>query len=115
MKPSDDPKKLTSLEAAALYLSGGATTDPEKAVHYDQGQELQMDALQRAHLRRMMGFNFELKIRDKKLVVSSAQPPYVSTWCGYPGEMDEKTVDKLVEACLRLKTKYARELRKQEV
>lgn len=101
---------LTSIEAAALYLSGGATKDIEQAVYYDEGNDLNLDALQRAHLRRMMGFDFEMKIRDKKIVVYSMVEPYVRTWCGYGGTLDEKSVDKLVDACLRLKLKYEAKL-----
>lgn len=102
----NEDKNLTSIEAAALYLSNGATKDIEKAAHYDQGEDLNLDALQRAHMRRMMGFDFQLKIQKKKLVVYSTEGPFVRTWCGYNGTMDEKAVDKLVDACLRLKTKH---------
>lgn len=99
-------QKMSSLEAAALILSNGATKDIEQAQYYDQGSELQLDSLQRAHLRRLMGFDFQLVMRDKKMVISSAEAPYVTTWCGYSGVMDEAAVDKLVNACLRLKKKY---------
>lgn len=105
-----DNKDMTSLEAAALILSNGTTTDIEQAAYYDEGTELNLDALQRAHLRRMMGFDFQLKIRDKKLIVYSTEGPFVRTWCGYGVTMGEKTVEKLVDACLRLKLKYEAKL-----
>lgn len=99
---------MNSIEAAALYLSDGATKDPNKAALMAQGDNFNMDALQRSHLQRMMGFEFELKLRPNKLHVSSKVEPYVSTWCRIVGDdlADEAQIDKLVDACLRLKIKY---------
>lgn len=121
MNPQDyDPSKLTSVEAAALYLSNGQTTDPVKASMMASGQELDMDAMQRSHLRRMMGFDFRIKIQPNKIHVSSKQEPFVTTWMRIKeGDVvngmiaNEETVDRLVDACLRLKLKYEKELTKQ--
>jgi hypothetical protein len=117
-----DPSKLSSLEAAALYLSDGATKDPAKAAIIDANKknELNMDALQRAHLRRMMGFNFRIKMQPNKIHVSSTQDPYVTTWCRITGDdvingqiTNEATLDRLVDACARLKGKYDKALAKE--
>lgn len=111
MKPNDE---MTSLEAAALILSGGKTTDPNKAELMASGQELDLDDLQKAHLRRMMGFDFRIKLNPNKIHVSSKEEPFVTTWCKVnPGETDkyghiiqEDLIDRMVDACLRLKYKY---------
>lgn len=99
--------KMTSVQAAALFLSGGQTDDPQEAEALTAGGALfNMDAMQRAHLRRMMGFDFEIRIAPNKLHVYSREAPLCSTWCRYEGIVDEKTVDGLVDACLRLKIKW---------
>jgi hypothetical protein len=118
---SDEPKKqgLTSVEAAALYLSNGQTKDPTLAAVIDENakNELNMDALQRAHLRRMMGFDFRIKFAPNKIHVSSKQEPYVTTWCKVlegdvlktpEGGMltNDEAINRLVDACARLKTKW---------
>lgn len=101
-------KKLgvTSTEAAALLMSDGRTSDPEEAALLAQGSILDMDALQRSALRNMMGFDFRIKPAPNKYHVSSTKPPYVTTWCKYTGIEDEAFIDRLVDACLRLKIKH---------
>lgn len=122
---TDDQSKkkgLTSVEAAALYLSDGRTADPNLAVIIDQNRQndIDMDALQRAHLRRMMGFDFRIKFAPNKIHISSKQPPYVTTWCRLKeGDAletpqgfqltNEQAIDRLVDACARLKDKYDKE------
>lgn len=119
MNPEIDPSQMTSLEAAALYLSGGKTRDPALAVVLDENakDEFNMDAMQRAHLRRMMGFDFRMKMAPNKIHVSSKEEPYVTTHCKIrEGEMNgqhivkESLIDRLVDACLRLKIKHDAEV-----
>lgn len=115
MKSSDDKKKgMTSIEAAALILSEGRTKDAKQAAEMSQGVDLNMDGLQRAHLRRMMGFDFEMQQMPNVILVTSKQKPLVRVRCKVlEGEIDnygnfisEALIDRLVEACLRLKNKY---------
>lgn len=109
---------LTSVQAAALYLSDGKTDDPEEAVHYNAtgagADGFQMDELQKAHLRRMMGFNFEVKLKHKKITVYSTETPYVMHETKYSGIMNEKTVDKIVDACATLKELYEEQVKELE-
>jgi hypothetical protein len=105
MKPNKE--NLSSEEAAALLLSGGQTKNPREAEHIASGGDgLNLDELQRAHLRRLMGFDFSITVRNKKISVFSTVEPYVTSWCGYNGTMDERAIDKLIVTCLRLKKKY---------
>lgn len=106
---------LTSLEAAALYLSEGQTSDPDEAVHYNN-QAFSIDALQKAHLRRMMGFDFSVDIKDKKMIVFSKEAPFLTEESEYSGVMDEDAVDVLVETCAALKVAWddAKELDEEE-
>ncbi len=93
--PAPD-RKLTSVQAAQEYLD----TEWEKSQLFD------MDALTRSHLRRMMGFDFQIKQDERKLHVYAKEYPHTHTHCRYDGEINEKTIDKLVDACLRLKIKH---------
>lgn len=108
-------KGLSSVEGAALFLSGGETTDPNEAVMMaNDHQTFDMDALTRAALRREMGFDFKVKVRGSKVMVSAKDGPQVRTSCRIkPGEVDEhgniiseELISRLVDACLRLKTKW---------
>jgi uncharacterized protein YggE len=107
-------KGLTSEEAAALFLSGGVTKDVQEAEMIASGHMFNLDAMQRAHLRRMMGFDFEIKPRYNKVYVRSLEGPHVSTWCtiktdekdNYGNIIKESAIDRLVDACLRLKQKW---------
>ena len=106
----------TSTDMAAWLISGGQTTDLPLANIYDSASNatFNLDELSRAHLRRMMGFDFQVKIETDRLVISSTQPPYVTTRTKVlPGELDtdgsiisEALISRLVEACMRLKRKY---------
>lgn len=103
------PKKgMTSLEAAALYLSDGQTKDPALAVA-SQGNPFNLDDLQRSHLRRMMGFDWSVTVNGKKLTAYSTEYPYVSETVKFNGLIDEKAVDKLVDVCVKLKETYEAE------
>lgn len=113
----EPPKKkigLTSEEAAALYLSDGATTDPELAQQYDKGELFDMDAMQRAALRRQMGFDFDVKYSDRKFFVRSKQSPFVTTQADYSGTIDQNAITALVDACLRLKDRYEEAQRRRD-
>lgn len=94
----------TSVEAAQEFLD----------TQWNEQNTLNLDALQRAHLRRMMGFDFEVKVRPNKYHISSRQEPYVTTWCKFTGVVDEAFVDRLVDACLRLKIKYEAQVAKEK-
>lgn len=105
---------LTSVEAAALIQSEGRTKDPEKAAAYANGQELNMDALQRAGLRRQMGFDFEIKVHPRKVMVLAKDDRKIRANAKIkPGDVDEygnivnpDLIERLVEACLVLKQKW---------
>lgn len=105
---------LTSVEAAALWLSDGKTKDPEQAALIDQGQEFDMDGLTRAALRRAMGFDFKVKQAPNYFHVYSDDDLHVSARAKIlPHEVDvygniinADATDRLAEACLRLKTKW---------
>lgn len=124
MKPNDDqPKKksMTSLEAAALILSEGHTSDLNEAATYAKGVSLEMDGLQRAHLRRLMGFDFEMQQLPNIILVTSKEKPYVRTRCDIlEGETDDRgniiddaLINRLVDTCMRLKVKWAAEKRRR--
>lgn len=123
-KDQSDPT-LTSEEAAALWLSNGATSDPFIATSgaYElDGEGIKMDDYRKAKLRDMMGFDFRIKVKINKVHVSSKQDPYVTTHCKIKeGELDkygniisEPLIDRLVDACLRLKLKYEAEVARLE-
>lgn len=126
---SNDKKPgLTSVEAAALFLSDGKTSDPRLAQVIDENKqnELDIDGLQRAAIRRELGFDFRLKFAPNKIHVSSTQRPYVSTHMklkegdaivkldGQVGLTNEDAIARLVEACLRLKERYYAAKEKQQ-
>lgn len=98
---------ITSVQAAALFLSGGLTDDPELATTMDRGQLLNEDKLLRADLRRKMGFDFELKVGRNYLYVKSLEGPKVSSRAKLnDGLVDDSAVERLVYACLKLKRKW---------
>lgn len=100
------PKQgLTSLEAAALLVSGGKTKDYQEANHM-ASNPFDLDKLQQAHLRRMMGFDWGVDITYKKMRVYSKQAPFVESTADFSGLMDEDAVDILVETCLDVKMKW---------
>lgn len=124
---SQEPEKpakigITSVDAAALFLSDGRTTDPTLAAMIDEAESLpglekkDYEALERGELRDMMGFDFKIKIAPakSKLLVSSKEGPKVRTHAKVkPGEVDdygniisEELIGRLVQACVRLKEKW---------
>lgn len=119
---ADQPKKkgMTSLEAAALIISQGHTDDINKAATYAQGVSLEIDGLQRAHLRRMMGFDFEIQQLPNVLLITSKEKPFARTRCDvwegetdeYGNIIDEALINRLVDSCLRLKKHWIAEKRR---
>lgn len=111
----DRPKEsLSSLEAAALFLSEGKTSDPQVASIMANEKTFDMDGMQKSHLRRMMGFDFKVKIDTRKILITSKDEHQMRARCRVlPGELDaygniisEDLIDRLVDACLRLKTRW---------
>jgi hypothetical protein len=100
---------LTSVEAAALWLSDGATTDPELAQTYDSADLFDMDKLQQAAIRRQLGFDFRVKYTHRKFYIQSTEYPFVATQADYDGNLDEAAIESLVKGCLRLKDKWEAE------
>lgn len=98
------PKKLsmTSREAAALYLSGGATTDVYKANLMADGQLLDPEALERAYWRRLFGFDFEVEMRPDKAIARDKDLGFETT-CSWFEADDEGNAKRLAKACVRLK------------
>lgn len=124
MNQPEPPKKkmgMTSTEFAALMLSGGHTDNLNKAAAYAKGVDLNMDALQRSHLRRMMGFDFEIQQMPNIILVTSKQKPFARTRCdilegetdSYGNVISEALIDRLVDACMRLKNKWL-EIKRRE-
>lgn len=107
-------KGLTSVEAAALLLSEGHTTDPEEAQIIAEGKELNMDELMRAGLRRSMGFDFKIKVRARKILVMADDGSHLRTNAKIKdGELDsygnivsKELIQRLVDACVELKEKW---------
>lgn len=105
---NDQPveKKMSSVQAAALYLSDGATDDPHLANHIASGgSAFDMDAMQRAHLRRMMGVDFDIGINELEstFTVWTKDGSDVQLQAKYSGVIDEAAIDILVETCLMVK------------
>lgn len=105
-----EPKKgMTSLQAAAMYLSDGATDDAEGVNKDYQAETFNMDALQRAHLTKLMGFRFSVDVKYKKITVSSNDAPLLSKSAAFSGVMDQEAVNTVVELCGQLKEAWDKE------
>lgn len=105
-----EPKKgMTSLQAAAMYLSDGATDDAEEVNKAAQAETFNMDTLQRAHLTKLMGFHFSVHVTYKKIIVSADEPPYLSKSAAFSGVMDQEAVDTVVKLCGQLKEAWEKE------
>jgi len=111
------PKKklgVDSVEASALMLSEGYTKDPEEALAYDQEFNDQMDKEMRAKLRDAMGFDFKIKMQGNRMTITSKDKPRVRVHTFInPGDKDdydnivsEALIQRMVDACLRLKAKW---------
>jgi hypothetical protein len=104
MKPPQNQKTgKTSVQAAEEYLDA----------MYEASQILDVDKLTRANLRRRMGFDFKIKYAPNKIHVYSEEGPRLSTHCKlFPGDivdgeiMTETCINRLVDACLRLRIKW---------
>lgn len=108
LNKDETPKeKMSSVEAASLLISDGATKDPVLANHIQQGgKAFDMDELQRSHLRRMMGFDFDVSINEMESTIHvwSKQGPTVELAAKYyDGVLDDRAIDILVETCLMVK------------
>jgi hypothetical protein len=125
--PADRPQKrkklgLTSVDAAALLLSEGRTKDPNEAAQIAEGKELNLDGLHRAGLRRSMGFDFELQIMPNVILVTAKERPFARTRAKiYEGETDkygniiaQELINRLVDACVRLKDKRDELIERQQ-
>jgi hypothetical protein len=97
----------------------GGKTSVEAAVEYLDAMEAQktlfdMDALERAALRRAMGFDFKVDFAPSKIFVSAIGHKKLRTHAKISakdfdkdGNLINKRVNaRLVDACLRLKEKY---------
>jgi len=109
MSPQRRPT-MTSVEAAALLISEGRTTDPEKASLLQDGKILDPDGLTRAHFRRAMGFDYSVLhddkigkwiIRDDELGIQVMTP--------YSDDSDETNAERIAKACIKLKAKHDRQ------
>lgn len=112
------PKKkvgLDSVEASALLMSEGYTKDPMEATKYHDEFTPDIDAEMRAKLRESMGFDFKIKMQDRKrLIVTTKGHPRlrVQTFVN-PADVDEygniisqALINRLVDACIALKAKW---------
>lgn len=114
MKSGKKPIGMTSDQAAALFLSDGATDNVHKAQLMSSGNTLEIDALQRAHLRRMMGFDFKMKITPARILLLSEDGPRVSARTrldegdldSYNNIINPAVIERIVAACIKLKEKW---------
>lgn len=119
---------LTSEEGAALLLSEGKTKDPYLAAMMNDPTIPQLkspemlDAEQRDGLRKMMGFDFEVKVRPNKVHVFSLTGPRVTAHAKIKeGDVDKygnitnpDLIDRMVAACVKLKERHDAALAKAE-
>lgn len=124
MPPNDPYQNLSSDEFAALLVSGGQTKDPVLAEIIDKNhdQEINMDKLMQAHLRRQMGFDFKVKLRPPQLLVIAQDGSGLLTRARIdPEEIDrygnvvgEEVIQKLADCCVRLKAKWDKRQAEQQ-
>ncbi len=97
---------MSSLEAAALILSQGATTDVEQAELMAEGKILDPDALERAYYRRIFGFDMNVEIDEKrhKAYVRDMDLGLLTT-CTYTDD-DNANAKRLSKACIKLKAMH---------
>lgn len=94
----------TSVEAATEYLDAMD----------EQAKLLDMDALERAALRRAMGFDFQVSFAPSKIFISAVGFKKLRVHIKLqPGDLDDegnvipdKVNKRLADACIRLKAKY---------
>jgi hypothetical protein len=97
---------MTSREAAALLLSGGATDDVETAELMDAGKILDPDKLERSYYRRIFGFDLEVIPQpDKHRYLVKDNDLNLSVTCVLTGDVS-KDASKLSKACIKLKAKH---------
>jgi hypothetical protein len=103
-----------------LLLSEGKTKDPVLAAMMDDTSlptlktKEMLDAEQRDGLRKMMGFDFEVKVRPNKVHVFSLSGPRVTAHAKLkPGDVDHygnitnpDLIDRMVAACVKLKERH---------
>lgn len=105
---------MTSVEAAALLISEGKTTDPEQASLMQDGKLLDPDNLERAHFRRALGFDFSVLHDDKlgKWIIRDDELGIkVMTPMSKTGDQNEDA-QHIANACVKLKTKHDKQLAK---
>lgn len=95
-------KGMTSLDAAALVLSDGRTTDPEKAEAYATGHTFDMDALEKSALVRWTGFPFSMTVYRNRILFTD-DTTNLKTTCLWTEPMDMKTGKRMLRALARLK------------
>lgn len=95
---------MTSLEAAALILSEGKTTDVEQAELMSEGKLLDPDALTRAHFRRMLGFDFSITVDEErhKIIARDDERGY-KTSATWVKDDDAGNSRRMAKAAMRLK------------
>lgn len=91
MNPLEPKKGMTSIEAAQAFLKD----EQQRAATFNMG------ALERAALRRQMGFDFEVTIKHNRFVCVDTETGYKAT--AFYDQMDDKAVKRLVRALMRLK------------
>lgn len=105
-----EPKKgMTSLQAAAMYLSDGKTDDAEEVNQTVEQERFTMDTLQKAHLTKLMGFRFSVDVTYKKITVKSDEAPFLRQSASFSGVMDEEAVNTIVALCGKLKEAWDKE------
>lgn len=107
---------MRSDEAAAYFISKGQTSNLGIAQMMSNSSELDMDSLQRAGIRRTLGFDFGIKIDQSTpyVLVHSNEKPYTHTKAKmFEGDVsennlltNEKALDRVFKAIDRLKAKY---------
>lgn len=94
---------MSSLQAAALILSEGATDDVETAEMVAEGKILDPDALQRAHFRRMLGFDFTIQPDpDNYKMLIRDDETGITVTCRIEADFNNQAA-RLAKGCIKLK------------
>ncbi len=94
---------MSSTEAGALIVSGGATDDPEQANLMAEGKLLDPDKLERAYYRRLLGFDLSVTpdpdkhhyiVRDDELDIALT---------AHMSDDDDQSAANIAKACIKIK------------
>jgi hypothetical protein len=107
---------MTSLEAAALILSEGKTTDVEQAELMASGKLMDPDALERAYYRRLFGFDVTVLVDEAKhqAIVRDDELGLTVKFSWLEDDTNDGNAKRLSKACIKLMKKHEDYLNTQE-